>query len=107
MSADYDVAVIGDGVAGLTASLFAARHGRRTVVLGSIGGGELLNVDAIEDFPGFPAAVAGFDLCPSLVEQILENGVEMRSTQVLAVDTGPDDGFSVQTDQGEVVALLD
>ena len=53
--ADYDVIIVGSGLAGLTAGLFAARHGLSTLILESnIPGGHLISIEKIEDFPGFP-----------------------------------------------------
>ena len=53
--ANYDVIIIGSGLAGLTAGLFAARHGLSTLILESnIPGGHLISIEKIEDFPGFP-----------------------------------------------------
>ena len=64
--ADYDVIIVGSGLAGLTAGLFAARHGLSTLVLESnIPGGHLISIEKIEDFPGFPDGIAGYDLCPT------------------------------------------
>jgi flavin-dependent dehydrogenase len=53
--ANYDVIIIGSGLAGLTAGLFSARHGLATLVMESnIPGGHLIGIEKIEDFPGFP-----------------------------------------------------
>jgi thioredoxin reductase (NADPH) len=64
------VLVVGGGIAGLTAGLFAARCGRTTVVVIPLAaGGAMLTVERIEDFPGFPDGVAGFELAPTVQEQ--------------------------------------
>ena len=56
--ADYDVIIIGSGLAGLTAGLFAARHGLSTLILeANIPGGHLISIEKIEDFPGFPTVL--------------------------------------------------
>ena len=61
--ADYDVIIIGSGLAGLTAGLFAARYGLSTLILESnIPGGHLISIEKIEDFPGFPDGIAGYEL---------------------------------------------
>ncbi|HEY7219956.1 MAG TPA: FAD-dependent oxidoreductase [Candidatus Binatia bacterium] len=98
---NYDVIVIGSGLAGLTAGLFAARHGLSTLVLESnIPGGHLMNIEKIEDFPGFPDGVAGYDLCPGLQRQAADQGAEFQRAEVLRLE--PKDRFwSVVTDEEE------
>lgn len=91
--ADRDVVVVGAGLAGSTAALFSARHGRSTLVAdaGLVPGGQLFNIARIEDFPGFPQGVAGYDLCPMLQEQAATAGAEFRPGAVEAlapIETG-------------------
>ena len=67
---EYDVIVVGSGLAGLTAGLFSARHGLSTLILESnIPGGHLISIEKIEDFPGFPDGIAGYDFCPTVQGQ--------------------------------------
>lgn len=77
--AEYDVIIIGSGLAGLTAGLFAARRGLSTLILESnLPGGHLVSIDRIEDFPGFPDGIAGYDLCPAVQRQAADQGVEFQ-----------------------------
>ena len=97
---DLDVVVIGGGVAGLTAGLFAARYGCATLVLEStIPGGHLVNVEKIEDFPGFPEGIPGFDLCPLVQEQAEQHGARFELAEVEALERDGD-VWRVQTGQG-------
>src|ERR687891_1200060 len=81
--ADYDVIVVGSGLAGLTAALFAARHGLSTLVIeANIPGGHLINIEKIEDFPGFPDGIAGYELCPNLQRQAADQGAEFQRAEV-------------------------
>lgn len=80
---DYDVIVVGSGLAGLTAGLFAARYGLSTLVLESnIPGGHLISIEKIEDFPGFPDGIAGYDLCPTVQRQAADQGAEFQRAEV-------------------------
>src|SRR5918996_3478150 len=84
---DYDVIIIGAGLGGLTAGLFAARHGLSTLVLeANIPGGHLISIEKIEDFPGFPDGIAGYELCPNLQRQAAENGAEFQRVELQALE---------------------
>jgi thioredoxin reductase (NADPH) len=85
--AAYDVVIVGSGLAGLTAGLFAARHGLSTLILESnIPGGHLTNIERIEDFPGFPDGVAGYDLCPTVQRQAADHGAEFQRAEVHSLE---------------------
>src|SRR5436305_787324 len=83
----YEVVVVGAGLAGLTAGLFAARQGRATLVLeAQVPGGHLVNAHRIEDYPGFPEGVAGYELCPLVQEQAANAGAEFQLVEVERVE---------------------
>ena len=74
---NFDLIVVGAGVAGLTAAMFAARHGLKVTVVDRMGaGGQISNAERIENFPGFPQGVAGHELGPLLHEQAEAAGAE-------------------------------
>ena len=100
-----EVAVVGGGVAALTAGLFAARHGLSTlVVMPAVPGGQLMNVDRVEDFPGFPQGVPGFELGPALQEQAAEAGAEFSLGEVDSV-AARDGGWLVGDVEARAVIL--
>lgn len=84
---DYDLVVIGAGLAGLTAALFGARYGLRTAIVEHLAsGGQVLNVERIDNFPGFPHGVAGYDLGPLVQEQAENAGAEFILDTVTALE---------------------
>lgn len=102
--ASYEIVVVGAGLAGLTAGLFAARHGRATLVLeAQVPGGHLVNVHRIEDYPGFPEGVAGYELCPLVQEQAANAGAEFQLAAVERVEPA-EDGWRVATADGTYAA---
>jgi thioredoxin reductase (NADPH) len=101
---DREIIVIGGGVAGCTAALFAARCGRDTLVLnGGLPGGQLLNVGKIEDYPGIAEPVAGFELCPTVQDQALSAGAAFDMVDADAVEQ-QDGGWAVTTQAGRLTA---
>lgn len=109
LTTPQDVIVIGGGVAGLSASVFTARHGLETLVLDS--GESLLRRNAhLENFPGFPAGVNARQLLDLLGEQAETAGVHRHEALVRRVqqtasenqdEDEDEDGFTVDTDAGE------
>ena len=87
MASEFDVVIVGSGIAGMTAGLTSARLGRRTlVVTGDVLGGQLASIEKIEGFPGFSGAVAGYDLCPLMQEQAAAFGAEFLMNSVERID---------------------
>ncbi len=97
----YDIAIIGAGPAGLTAALYAGRSKIRAVVIESKApGGQLLNTELIEDYPGFKSILGG-DLAAVMLAQAEHFGAEMVYSPVNRIRV-EDDGMKViDTDAGE------
>ena len=54
----FDLLVVGGGLAGLTAGMYAARYGLNTALIEQMmGGAQIINVERIENFPGFPEGI--------------------------------------------------
>jgi thioredoxin reductase (NADPH) len=86
--ADFDLIVIGAGVAGLTAAMVAARHGLRVAVIAASGpGGQIINAERVENFPGIPQPTAGHELGSRLFEQAEAGGAQFMLDTVEGLST--------------------
>ncbi len=82
-----NVVIVGTGCAGLTAAIYAARANLSPLILeGSLPGGQLTTTSEVENFPGFPAGVDGFQLMQNLREQATKFGTRFEQTLVQSVD---------------------
>jgi len=76
---DYDLIIIGGGPAGLTAGLYAARANMSAVLLeGKDTGGEILNTELIEDYPGFES-VTGHELAQKMADHARKFGLKIET----------------------------
>ena len=97
---DYDVIIIGAGPAGMTAALYTGRSMLRTAVLErGISGGELLNTDVIEDYPGFEH-IKGWDLAQKFENHAKKFGANFIQETVLTLEKQEDGNFVATTDSG-------
>jgi thioredoxin reductase (NADPH) len=77
-AAQYDLAIVGAGPAGLTAGIYGASEGLSTVVIDSQGfGGQAGSSSRIENYPGFPDGISGHDLTQREVRQAQRLGAEL------------------------------
>ena len=73
----FDLLIVGGGLAGMTAGMYAARYGLSTALIEQMmGGAQIINVERIENFPGFPEGVSGAELGPLLQEQAMNAGMQ-------------------------------
>lgn len=83
---DWDAVIIGGGPAGLTAGIYLSRGNWRTLLLGKEGyGGYIMNIETIENYPGFSEGVLGSHLGMQMMEQARKFGVEMKKADVTSV----------------------
>ena len=89
---------MGGGIAGFTAGLYAVRDRRDTLLIeGFSAGGQVLNCEHIENYPGFPDGITGYKLGPQLQQQATNYGLKIKIATVNALNH---EGtiFSIDTD---------
>ena len=80
---DYDLVIIGAGPAGLTAGIYAARARMNVLLLEkAVPGGQILVTDWIENYPGFPEGISGFDLAEKMRIHAQELGLKIETAEV-------------------------
>lgn len=100
---DYDVVIIGAGPAGMCAGMYAGRSMLKTAVLErGFPGGELLNTELIEDYPGFEH-ILGHELAQKFADHAAKFGAEFKNGVVVEGVSKRDDGmFESRTESGDV-----
>ena len=102
----YDMIVLGGGPGGYTAALYAARAGRSVLVLERLSpGGQMALTSDVDNYPGFPEGVDGFELGLKFQEQAHRFGAETEYAEVRSMDLGanpkvlhtPDGDFFART----------
>ena len=92
----YDLAIIGGGVAGMTAAVYAARSGLNTVIIEKAGfGGQAALTAKIENYPSVKE-IEGFELAANMKAQVDALGVESKYGDVTAL-TKADGLFTITT----------
>jgi len=96
---DFEIIIIGAGPAGLTAGLYTARSKLNVVCYEKLApGGEILNTEHVEDYPGFEL-VGGQELAAKFADHAMKFGLKIEMEEVTEVKKDGDD-FLVTTDMG-------
>lgn len=99
-----ELAVIGGGPAGLTATLYAARAGRSVAVFeGSGFGGQITLSPLVENYPGL-GTVSGMELGDRMYAQAEAAGAELTFSRVQRIERNTDGTFLLETEDGPVSA---
>jgi thioredoxin reductase (NADPH) len=85
----YEVVIIGGGPAGLTAGLYTARAGLKSLLIerGAFGG-QILNAPLVENYPGFPEGISGMELGTLMHQQVAKYGLKTLITEVTGIKAG-------------------
>ncbi|UCF20361.1 MAG: thioredoxin-disulfide reductase [Gemmatimonadota bacterium] len=98
----YELVIVGAGPAGLTAGLYARRSELNAVLLErGLPGGQLLNTDLIDDYPGLPE-VEGRELADRMARHAQKFGLPIDTVDVAGIKKMADGDFRIATNQGTV-----
>ena len=101
---DYDLIIIGGGPGGLTAGIYAGRARLKTLLLEKlIHGGQMMTTDLVENYPGFPEGITGFELSDRMRQQAERFGLLIRSQEVLELKPGKP-AHTVVLEDGQLTA---
>jgi thioredoxin reductase (NADPH) len=103
----HDVIVIGAGPAGLTAGMYCARGGKKTLILGNIYGSQQSMGGLYENYPGFPDGIQGIELSERMLAQAQKFGAEYQAEMVQKI-VHLGDEFKIKTEnwQYEAKAII-
>lgn len=95
----YDTIIIGAGPAGLSAAIYTGRGMLNTLLIEKMGsGGQAALTDEIDNYPGFPNGINGFDLSQKMEEQVKRFGVHYEYATVESIKKTDSNIFEVKTD---------
>jgi thioredoxin reductase (NADPH) len=102
----FDVAIVGAGPGGMTAAIYCSRARLSTVVLErNTAGGIMAITERVENYPGFPEGISGYELGEKMKQQAAQFGADLREiTTVAAIDRRPDGSWTVVTDDERIHA---
>ncbi len=82
----YDVIIVGGGPAGLTAGLYCARANLKTLLVeGSTSVSQITLTDIVENYPGFPEGIGGYELTEKFRTQAIRFGLETTTSDVKGI----------------------
>ncbi len=101
---EKDMVIIGGGIAGLTAAQYGARSNLDTLVIEEMApGGQALLIADLENYPGFPEPVNGFQLSMDMHKQAQKFGAEFLTATVKKISK-EGNLFSIETSKDTVTA---
>jgi len=104
MARKYQLIIVGGGPAGLTAGLYSARGGLKVLLIEKeVIGGQIVNADRVDNYPGFPEGISGFELARLIHQQATNHGLETMSGEVTGLTSRYGSNI-VNTTEGDFIA---
>ncbi|MEE8598973.1 MAG: thioredoxin-disulfide reductase [Dehalococcoidales bacterium] len=87
MTKEYEVVIIGGGPAGLTAGLYTSRDRLNSLLIErGLAGGQIVNAQWVENYPGFPEGISGFELGQLIHQQATKYGLETVTAEATGIE---------------------
>lgn len=103
----YEVVIIGGGPAGLTAGLYTSRAGLKSLLVErGMFGGQIVNAQLVENYPGFPEGIPGFELGSLMYQQAAKYGLETITAEVIGLVVGQPYRIHTADDSFEAEAIV-
>lgn len=104
MNKEYEVVIIGGGPAGLSAGIYTSRARLSSLLIekGLIGG-QAVNAEWVENYPGFPEGISGYDLTQLMHQQATKFGLETLTAEVTGIELNGERKV-ITTNEGNLVA---
>ncbi len=104
MAKKYQLIVVGGGPAGLTAGFYSARAGFTVLLIEKeVIGGQIANAERVDNYPGFPKGISGFELVQLIQQQAMNHGLETMSGEVTGLTSGYGNNMVITT-EGDFIA---
>ena len=104
MAKKYQLIIVGGGPAGLTAGLYGARAGLKVLLIEKeVIGGQIANADWVDNYPGFPKGISGFELVQLIQQQAMNHGLETMSGEVTGLTSRYGNNMVITT-EGDFIA---
>ncbi len=105
MEHDRDLIIVGGGAAGLSAAQYGARANLSTLLIEEMApGGQALLIEGLENYPGLPAPVSGYEFAENMRAQAERFGAEFLSASVTAIRK-EGKKFLIETSEGNFGAM--
>jgi len=104
MNEEYEVVIIGGGPAGLTTGLYTSRDRLNSLLIeGGVVGGQIASAEWVENYPGFPEGIGGFELGQLMHQQATKHGLKTLLAEVTGIELQQGRKV-VKTTEGDFIA---